>query len=84
MTNLRSYPCPNCTAITGVKDSRRTADGNHVRRRRKCPDCGTAFTTIEIPVAERAYTTSNVAKEFESIAERMRLLTRFLKRDEAL
>ncbi|MBL4598312.1 MAG: transcriptional repressor NrdR [Rhizobiaceae bacterium] len=40
--------CPYCTnADTQVKDSRPTDDGNSIRRRRICSDCGGRFTTFE-------------------------------------
>ena len=40
--------CPFCSFDeTQVKDSRSTEDGNAIRRRRACPDCGARFTTFE-------------------------------------
>ena len=40
--------CPFCGfEETQVKDSRPTEDGNAIRRRRACPDCGARFTTFE-------------------------------------
>ena len=40
--------CPYCgNAETQVKDSRPSADGAAIRRRRNCPDCGGRFTTFE-------------------------------------
>ncbi len=40
--------CPYCSnADTQVKDSRPTEDGNSIRRRRVCSDCGGRFTTFE-------------------------------------
>jgi len=40
--------CPYCSnADTQVKDSRPTDDGNAIRRRRVCSDCGGRFTTFE-------------------------------------
>ncbi|WP_026380206.1 transcriptional regulator NrdR [Afifella pfennigii] len=40
--------CPYCGSDnTQVKDSRPTEDGNAIRRRRVCSDCGGRFTTFE-------------------------------------
>lgn len=40
--------CPYCgNADTQVKDSRPSEDGQAIRRRRHCPDCGGRFTTFE-------------------------------------
>ena len=40
--------CPYCKADnTGVVDSRLSEDGDSVRRRRECQDCGKRFTTYE-------------------------------------
>ena len=40
--------CPFCGAAdTKVIDSRLVADGDQVRRRRECADCGERFTTYE-------------------------------------
>lgn len=40
--------CPYCKADnTGVVDSRLSEDGDTVRRRRECQDCGKRFTTYE-------------------------------------
>ena len=40
--------CPFCShAETKVIDSRLVADGNQVRRRRECQECGERFTTFE-------------------------------------
>lgn len=54
-TNANGVGCPKCGALChGVTDSRLSAspiDGQTViRRRRKCPDCGYAFSTHETPV----------------------------------
>lgn len=41
--------CPFCgTADTRVIDSRLSAEGDKVRRRRECPRCSTRFTTYEV------------------------------------
>ena len=40
--------CPFCSSEdTQVKDSRPAEDGNAIRRRRLCSDCGARFTTFE-------------------------------------
>ena len=40
--------CPFCTATdTRVVDSRLSNEGDQVRRRRECPECGERFTTYE-------------------------------------
>ena len=40
--------CPYCkTEDTAVIDSRLSDDGDSVRRRRECEDCGKRFTTYE-------------------------------------
>ena len=40
--------CPFCSSEdTQVKDSRPAEDGNAIRRRRMCGDCGARFTTFE-------------------------------------
>ena len=39
--------CPSCRTQTRVLESRRAPDGDSVRRRRECPECGRRFTTFE-------------------------------------
>ncbi len=40
--------CPFCrSADSRVVDSRETNDGDAIRRRRSCPQCGRRFTTVE-------------------------------------
>ncbi|MER0123532.1 transcriptional regulator NrdR [Streptococcus sp. ZJ93] len=40
--------CPKCTSIkSSVVDSRQAEDGNTIRRRRECEQCGYRFTTYE-------------------------------------
>jgi transcriptional repressor NrdR len=40
--------CPYCrSADSRVVDSRETSDGDAIRRRRACPQCGRRFTTLE-------------------------------------
>jgi transcriptional repressor NrdR len=43
--------CPRCDASTAILETRRT-DGNALRRRRRCSDCGHRFTTYERAVPE--------------------------------
>jgi transcriptional repressor NrdR len=43
--------CPFCRhADSRVVDSREVDEGQIIRRRRSCPDCGRRFTTVEEPV----------------------------------
>ncbi len=45
--------CPKCTSIEDkVVDSRISREGNTIRRRRECMECGTRFTTTETLVRE--------------------------------
>ena len=41
--------CPSCgSADSRVLDSRPTEEGNSIRRRRECAECGKRFTTYEV------------------------------------
>jgi transcriptional repressor NrdR len=43
--------CPFCRhSDSRVVDSREVEDGQAIRRRRSCPECGLRFTTVEEPV----------------------------------
>lgn len=42
--------CPHCQSEMGVKDSRPMPYG--IRRRRVCPSCGFAMSTVEIPAEQ--------------------------------
>lgn len=43
--------CPFCRhSDSRVVDSREAEDGQVIRRRRSCPECGRRFTTVEEPV----------------------------------
>ena len=43
-----SVRCPFCRfPDSRVVDSRETSDGDAIRRRRSCPECGRRFTTVE-------------------------------------
>jgi len=44
--------CPRCDASTRTLETRRTPEGDAVRRRRECPSCGHRFTTYERAVPE--------------------------------
>jgi len=57
--------CPFCSAEdTQVKDSRQTEDGNAIRRRRLCNQCGGRFTTFErIQLRELVVVKNNGEKE---------------------
>lgn len=45
--------CPKCTSIEDkVIDSRISKEGNTIRRRRECLECGHRFTTTEMLVRE--------------------------------
>jgi transcriptional repressor NrdR len=45
--------CPKCTSIEDkVTDSRISREGNSIRRRRECLECGHRFTTTETLVRE--------------------------------
>lgn len=53
-SKLPSITCPACGryTVTDVCDSRPASTGTYyiVRRRRKCRECNSRFTTLEIPV----------------------------------
>jgi transcriptional repressor NrdR len=45
--------CPKCTSIEDkVIDSRISKEGNTIRRRRECLECGARFTTTEVLVRD--------------------------------
>ena len=43
-----NFPCPNCGAKTGVRDSRPSIEIYGIRRRRRCFACEHRFTTMEV------------------------------------
>jgi transcriptional repressor NrdR len=47
--------CPSCRTQTRVLESRRSPDGDVVRRRRECASCGRRFTTFERRDPQPAY-----------------------------
>ena len=57
--------CPFCNANdTQVKDSRQAEEGNAIRRRRSCSECGGRFTTFErIELRELIVIKNNGEKE---------------------
>lgn len=58
--------CPFCSAEdTQVKDSRQAEEGNAIRRRRSCSECGGRFTTFErIQLRELIVLKNDGEKEF--------------------
>src|SRR3954452_3110887 len=46
-SRINDVVCPSCRSQTRVLESRRAPDGDSVRRRRECPECGRRFTTFE-------------------------------------
>lgn len=44
--------CPNCGAPKTINIDTRDTPPNRVRRRKKCPECGTHFTTYEVYVPD--------------------------------
>src|SRR5436190_12781 len=46
-SRIMGVVCPSCRTQTRVLESRRAPDGDSVRRRRECPECGRRFTTFE-------------------------------------
>jgi len=48
---VRKVRCPFCRhSDSRVVDSREVDEGQAIRRRRSCPECGRRFTTVEEPV----------------------------------
>jgi transcriptional repressor NrdR len=44
--------CPRCDSPTKTLETRRAPEGNAIRRRRECGECGHRFTTYERAVPE--------------------------------
>ena len=67
------FPCPRCKKRTGVPHSPRPhADGGLLRKRR-CPDCGFEFETLEIQRgAVDAIVTRQFKKRFGAELDRLR------------
>ena len=58
--------CPFCQADSRVIDSRETADGDAIRRRRACSACQQRFTTVEeisLSVVKRCGVTEPFSRE---------------------
>lgn len=59
--------CPYCrNPESRVVDSRETEEGNAIRRRRSCPQCGRRFTTVEtaiLSVVKRSGVTEPFSRE---------------------
>ena len=48
---MKEVRCPFCRhSDSRVVDSREVEEGQAIRRRRSCPECGRRFTTVEEPV----------------------------------
>ncbi len=56
-SRINGVVCPSCRTPTRVLESRRAPDGDVVRRRRECPQCGRRFTTFERRDPEPAFVT---------------------------
>jgi len=70
--------CPLCgQATTKVRDSRTTADGGRIARRRVCENCGHRFSTAEVPVG---YTTAceKLKEQFTSATQQLQGLAKAL------
>ncbi|MBO6563863.1 MAG: transcriptional regulator NrdR [Pseudomonadales bacterium] len=75
--------CPFCTySETKVIDSRLVGEGNQVRRRRECQDCGERFTTFESAelVLPRVIKTNGSRQPFDEDKLRSGLLRALEKR----
>ncbi len=75
--------CPFCTfSETKVIDSRLVGEGNQVRRRRECQDCGERFTTFESAelVLPRVIKTNGSRQPFDEEKLRSGLLRALEKR----
>ena len=64
---MRAVRCPFCRqGDSRVVDSRETPDGDAIRRRRSCPECGRRFTTVEeasLAVLKRSGVTEPFSRE---------------------
>ena len=79
--------CPFCSdKETKVIDSRLVGDGNQVRRRRECQECGERFTTFETAelVMPRVIKTNDARQPFDEEKLRNGLLRALEKRPVAL
>ena len=79
--------CPFCgDSETKVIDSRLVADGNQVRRRRECQECGERFTTFESAelVLPRVIKTNGSRQPFDEEKLRSGLMRALEKRPVSL
>lgn len=64
--------CPKCTSIADkVIDSRITKEGNTIRRRRECIECGHRYTTIETLVRDGMVVTKRDGRREEFDREKL-------------
>ena len=64
--------CPKCTSIADkVIDSRITKEGNTIRRRRECLECGHRYTTIETLVRDGMVVTKRDGRREEFDREKV-------------
>ena len=79
--------CPFCSdSETKVIDSRLVAEGDQVRRRRECQECGERFTTFESAelVLPRVIKSNGVRQPFDEEKLRNGVLRAFEKRPVSL
>ncbi len=79
--------CPFCSdSETKVIDSRLVAEGDQVRRRRECQECGERFTTFESAelVLPRVIKSNGVRQPFDEEKLRNGVLRAFEKRPGSL
>src|SRR5690606_3909760 len=64
--------CPKCTSIEDkVIDSRISREGNTIRRRRECLECGHRFTTTETLVREGVFVLKHDGRREEFDREKL-------------
>ena len=64
--------CPKCTSIADkVIDSRISKEGNTIRRRRECLECGHRYTTIETLVRDGIMVTKRDGRREEFDREKL-------------
>jgi transcriptional repressor NrdR len=64
--------CPKCTSIEDkVNDSRMSREGNSIRRRRECLECGHRFTTTELLVRDGLTVTKRDGRREEFDREKL-------------
>lgn len=66
--------CPRCGDDTRVSDSRPTAQGFSIRRRRICKGCGSRFTTFETTAEHRGVWTQDQQDRFARLGIAMEVL----------